>query len=87
MKICTRIVGLLLCAMLVFALASSLFIRAGRIVGVEYDNDIYIIEDHAGLVWVLEGVEDLSCGDYIAMLMWNRLTPWTIFDDVVLKIA
>lgn len=87
MKICKTIISVVLTIALMCALASTFYIRSGRIVGVEYDNDIYIIEDHAGLVWVLEGVEDLSCGDYIAMLMWNRLTPWTIFDDVVLKIA
>lgn len=64
-----------------------IYLRAGTIIGVEYDNDLYIIEDAAGLVWTWDGVEDLSCGDNIAMLMWNRLTPWTIFDDVIMDIA
>lgn len=50
-------------------------------------NDLYIIEDDAGLVWVYGGVEDLSCGDNIAMMMFDRLTPWTIFDDIILTIA
>lgn len=67
--------------------APLIYPRAATIVGVEYDNDIYIIEDYAGLIWIWEGVEDLSCGDNIAMLMWNRLTPWTIYDDVILNIG
>ena len=67
--------------------APMLYPRPAKIVGVEYDNDLYIIEDGAGLVWIWKGVSDFSCGDDIAMLMWNRLTPWTIYDDVILEIA
>ena len=78
---------LIIGAHIVFPRPGIIYARAATIIGVEYDNDLYIIEDKAGLVWIWEGVEDLSCGDEIAMLMWNRLTPWTIFDDVILEIA
>lgn len=67
--------------------APLIYARPATIVGVEYDNDLYIIEDGAGIVWIWEGVEDLSCGDEIAMLMFNHLTPWTIYDDMILDIA
>lgn len=86
MKICANVLCILMGALLVLALVSSLYIRAGRIVGVEYDNDLVIVEDCAGLTWIYEGVEDLSCGDNVAMLMWNKMTPGTIFDDVILQI-
>lgn len=68
-------------------LLKSLYPRYGVIVGVEYDYDDYIIEDGAGLIWVYEGVTDLSTGDGIAMLMWNKFTPNNIYDDVILDIA
>jgi len=86
-KICKTVVAVVLVIAVLWVLAGSFYVRAGTIVGVEYDNDLYIIEDCAGLVWLFGGVEDLSCGDHIAMLMWNKLTPGTIFDDVIVQIA
>lgn len=61
--------------------------RYGKIIAVEYDYDDYIIEDAAGITWIVKGVEDLSAGDNIAMLMFNNFTPWAIYDDVVVRIA
>jgi len=87
MKICKVIAVIALMAALILMCAATFYVRAATIVGVEYDNDLYIIEDEAGLVWLFDGVEDLSCGEHIAMLMWNRLTPWTIMDDMIIEIA
>lgn len=87
MKICKAIAVIFLVVALMMMCATTFYVRSATIVGVEYDNDLYIIEDDAGLVWLFDGVEDLSCGEHIAMLMWNRLTPWTIFDDVIIEIA
>jgi hypothetical protein len=87
MKLCKYVLVFLLAVAVMLVAARTFYVRAGTIVGVEYDNDLYIIEDEAGLVWLFGGVEDLSCGDNVAMLMWNKLTPSTIFDDVVIEIA
>lgn len=93
-KLCKAVAVVL--AVLVLGIAVSnavwprpgiIYPRAGTIIGVEYDNDLYIIEDGAGLIWIWDGVDDLECGEHVAMLMWNRLTPWTIFDDIILRIA
>jgi len=62
----------------------SVYPRYGRIVAIEYDYEDLFIEDAAGLVWVVDGWTDLSVGDGVAMLMWNRFSPNNIFDDVVL---
>jgi len=64
----------------------GLYPRYGKIIGIEYDYDCYIIEDLAGFIWVYEGIEDLSIGDDIAMLMWDRMSPDSIYDDVILEI-
>lgn len=87
MKICKTIAVIFIVVALLLMGATTFYIRSATIVGIEYDNDLYIIEDDAGLVWLFGGVEDFSCGDHIAMLMWNKLTPNTIFDDVVMQIA
>lgn len=87
MKICKIIAVMILVAIAVWLAAGSVYPRPATIVGIEYDNDLYIIEDDAGLVWLFSGVEDFSCGDNIAMLMWNKLTPWAIFDDVIIEIG
>ena len=87
MKICKTIALILFVVAFMLMCATTFYIRAATIVGVEYDNDLYIIEDEAGLVWLFGGVEDLSCGDHIAMLMWNKLTPSSILDDIVVTIA
>lgn len=87
MKICKTIAVILIVVALMLMGATTFYIRSATIVGVEYDNDLYIIEDDAGLVWLFGGVEDFSCGDHIAMLIWNKLTPSSILDDVVVRIA
>lgn len=87
MKLCKTIAVIVLVLAFMYVCASTFYIRAGTIIGVEYDYDQYIIEDYAGQVWLFDGVEDLSYGDHIAMLMWNKLTPWTIFDDMIIEIA
>lgn len=87
MKICKTIAVIFLVVALMLMGATTFYVRSATIVGIEYDNDLYIIEDDAGLVWLFGGVEDFSCGDNIAMLMWNRLTPQSILDDVIIDIA
>lgn len=87
MKICKTIALVIIVVALMLMGAATFYIRSATIVGIEYDNDLYIIEDDAGLVWLFGGVEDFTCGEHIAMLMWNKLTPWTIFDDMVIEIA
>lgn len=87
MKICKTIAVIFLVVALMLMGATTFYVRSATIVGIEYDNDLYIIEDDAGLVWLFGGVEDFSCGDNIAMLMWNRLTPRSILDDVIIEIG
>lgn len=70
---------------LTYLLLASIYPRSGKIIAVEYDYDDYIVEDVAGLIWIVKGVEDLSVGDNVAMLMWNHFTPRKISDDIILK--
>lgn len=86
MKICKKILLIAIVAALVLATMASLYLNAGRVVAVEYDNDLVIIEDNAGQIWLWEGVEDFCCGDYVSMLMWDRFSPATISDDVILRL-
>ena len=63
---------------------ASMYPRYGWIRAVEYDTDLVFVEDLCGLVWIWEGVEDLGCGDDVALLMFNSFTPNYIFDDVII---
>lgn len=87
MKICKAVVVIALVVALFFALSSTVYLLPGKVVGVEYDNDIVIIRDRFGDVWVFSGMEDeVICGDEIAMLMWTKLTP-EYEDDIILRIG
>ena len=75
-----------LCLSSAWLTGDCLYPRYGKIVALEYDVDLVYIRDAAGLVWFIEGCEDWTCGDDVAMLMFNRFTPNTILDDVIVKI-
>ena len=87
MKICKTVVVIALVIALLCGFTSTMYLLPGKVIGVEYDNDIVIIRDRFGDVWVFSGMEDeVICGDPIAMLMWTKLTP-ECEDDVVLRIG
>ena len=81
---CVAIATLILLVAVATFVISSVYPRYGYIVAVEYDYDDYLIEDLAGLVWCVEGIEDLSLGDDVALLMWNHFTPNNIYDDWII---
>ena len=64
----------------------GLYPRAGVIKDIDYEKDVYVIEDNAGLLWEYGGVEDLWYGDNVAMLIWNNGTPESIYDDVIMNV-
>ena len=85
-----RAIAILLVVLLlittVWATTATIYPRAGFVRAIEYDADLIYIEDVAGLVWIYKGVEDLNCGDHVAMLMFNNISPRYIRDDVILAI-
>ncbi len=89
-----KLIVLLLCVLLVassmflgFAVAlKSIYPRSMRVIGIEYDNDLVIAEDAMGFVWTWEGTEDWCCNDDVAVIMFDRFTPNTIRDDVIIAI-
>lgn len=85
-KVIAILFVLILIAVSVGITRSVLYPRYGVIRGVEYDYDQYFIEDAAGIMWVKKGVEDLSVGDGVAMLMFNKFTPKNIYDDVIIDV-
>lgn len=57
--------------------------RTAVVTDLDYDNDLVIITDLAGLDWVMEGIEDWQVGDLVSLLMYDNNTPDTIFDDEI----
>ena len=56
------------------------------ITGLDYANDIIILEDANGFIWEYEGIEDLFIGDMVSVLMDNNNTE-NITDDIILKLT
>lgn len=57
--------------------------RTAVVTDLDYDNDLVIITDWAGLDWMMEGIEDWQVGDLVSLLMYDCGTPDTIFDDKI----
>lgn len=51
----------------------------------DHDNDIIIMEDFKGHVWMYDGIEDNLIGDVISCIMYDNKTE-LIYDDKIIKI-
>ena len=54
------------------------------ITDLDYDNDIIIMEDFNGHVWMYDGIEDNLIGDVMSCIMYNNKTK-SIYDDEIVK--
>lgn len=72
---------ILLCAIAVPACA-SLYPTVCVVTDLDYENDLVIIEDCTGNLWVFEGIEDWDLGDIVGLIMNDMETP-TIEDDEI----
>lgn len=50
----------------------------------DHDNDIIIMEDFNGHVWMYDGIEDNLIGDIMSCIMYNNKTE-SIYDDKIVK--
>lgn len=66
-------------------LFTTIYPRAGVVVGVEYDYNDVLIQDSTGHVWIMDETDDWGCGDNVALLMFDSFTRHDITDDVILK--
>ena len=55
------------------------------ITSVDYETDVVTVQRSTGFVYTFEGVEDLTVGDVMSLLMYSNGTPDTIADDVVIS--
>lgn len=63
---------------------TTIYPNAGKIVEVDYTENIYVIDDFGGERWKMEGVEDWTVGDVVAFMVSDNATPETIHDDIIL---
>ena len=78
----------------IFVVIFSLFLNAtigalaedyptcGKIIKIDYQENLIYIKDFSGNVWVYEGVEDWVIGDIVAMIMDDMNTA-IIYDDEI----
>lgn len=78
------IIGFLICSVAHAEL--GLYPLCGRIVEIDYFDDVVIFEDGAGLAWCFYGVEDYHVGDFVACIMDSAGTD-TILDDIICDVC
>lgn len=59
--------------------------RVGTVCAFDTENDVVIVEDLVGILWGIEGIEDLEIGDRIAMVMDDNGTM-EVYDDIICTI-
>ena len=52
---------------------------------IQVSGDYVFLKDFAGHQWALKGREDWMVGDMASLIMYDRLTPWTIYDDAIVS--
>lgn len=61
------------------------YAKTARIVELDRENDVVVIEDNNGFLWEFTGCEDWEIGDSCACVMNSKGTE-TIFDDEIVKV-
>lgn len=60
-------------------------VRIGTIVEIDKENDVVVVMDTIGMLWVFDGIEDYAINDTVALLMDKNNTE-TIFDDIIVRV-
>lgn len=70
--------------LLVYGILENHYIREGKIVQIE--DDLYIIEDTCGNLWISGNKEELFIGDHVILYMDTAGTQNNIYDDIIVYI-
>lgn len=62
----------------------NLYPLCGVVIELDYQEDIFVVIDGAGMIWLFTECEDWQIGDLIAMIVFDNFTPY-IQDDIVLN--
>lgn len=65
--------------------ASELYPACGIVVEIDEENNLVMVEDFNGDIWIFEGIEDWFIGDICAMMMDNNGTD-IIYDDIIISV-
>ena len=57
----------------------------GIVIEIDEENDLVMVEDFNGDIWIFEGIEDWFIGDICAMMMDDNGTD-TIYDDIIVSV-
>ena len=67
-------------------LTVSYYPLAGHIVGINEDDDTFVIETQDRRKLILREVEDWAIGDMCIMTMSDMSTPANVYDDVLVSV-
>lgn len=68
---------------IVSAAAEETYNRVGFICDIDEDNDLIIIMDSVGLLWIWEGIEDFDIYDAVVFDLYPQGKPEYILDDAM----
>lgn len=66
-------------------MTNNVYPKTGRVVYVDHDTDLVLIEDYIGMRWLYKGAEDWMAGDICSMIMDKNGTE-EIKDDEIINI-
>ena len=61
-----------------------LYSHMAIITEISVEEDIVIMVDAAGMVWIMEGVEDYTVGDFVSMIMFDNYSA-SVKDDMIVE--
>lgn len=65
--------------------SAALYPETARVVEINYDDDIVIVETFSGFLFAFQGCEDFCVGDGVSMIM-DDLNTEKIFDDEIVMV-
>lgn len=79
------VIGMAFVPFFSFGNSQDVYAKSGKIVELDYENDVVTCKDCVGYVWEFYGVEDWHVGDWCAMVLKTMGTQ-SILDDEIISV-
>lgn len=79
-------IAMMVCSMLMMAVGSAsaeIYPATAKVITLDYDSDIVVVETFTGFQFAFEGCEDWMIGDCVSLIMEDNDTA-SIYDDEII---
>lgn len=82
-------IALMVCSVLMVMIAvgsasAEMYPMTAKVVFVDYDSDVVIVETFAGFQFALKGCEDWIVGDCVSLIMEDNGTEFIYDDEIIM---